>query len=594
MKTIKRYTPYLILLLCGITLLVRALYGFCWSDESFYASTAYRFMCGDRVFHDDWFPTQLSGIITIPFLYFYNVVVGSMSGVLLYLRIIYVLLSVICSGVLFYIFSRDRNLFIAYTVSLLMLFYTHLNIATLSYYTISVQCFMLSMALIYHFMHTGMKSNLVGSGVLFAFSVLALPTMSVVYVVLIMGIIIAWVISSKTKNHNLRDRLERLQIGTVAVYTLAGIAIPAVLFCIFMIGNVSLSDFIKGIPYVLSDEEHGTSLIFPLRKFFISINAEFHKGAYLSYLMILASLLGRKLLMKKPVLKQLAFMANTGIFFINAIYAMGHTGYIMTALCLFALPLYILTESRDRKLFYTIFVGGMIFSLVYSYSSNGFLYVLSMGHAVASAASIAFIYDFWSEIQGELDIANKKTVGALIKGISIMIICYCLCTTVYLRMVNVYRDAPLSKLDAVVTQGPAKGLRTTQQHKNLYDTVYDVIRGKCTREALGMQEGDEGYLFITKLLPFGYMCTDLRVAAPSTWRTSFDSERLREYYELNPEKLPDVVLVLDEEYGTYDTCGDVEYDPSPNANEIGGFLAEYLETEGYSRENVACGVVYRR
>lgn len=594
MEKIKKYIPYMFIMLCGITLLVRAFYSFCWSDETFYSATAYRFMCGDRIFCDDWFPTQLSGIIIIPFIYVYKVFVGDMTGVVLYLRIVYVLLSIVSSSVLFYVFNKDRNKFVAYIVSFMMLFYTHLNVATLSYYTISVQCFLLAAVLIYHYMYTGRKSNLVGGGALFAFSVLALPTMAVVYVIFIIVFLILRVIAPRMKNQRLKGNFDRIGMDRIVLHTLAGIIIPAMLFLIFMIGNVTLSDFIKGIPYVLSDEEHGTSLIFPLRKFFISINAEFHKGAYLSYIMILVSAIGRPMIQKKKWLKQLMFLANTGVFFINAIYSMGHTGFIQTALCLFALPIYLMTENRDKKLFGTVFVGGLIFSLVYSYSSNGFLYVLSMGHAIACVAGISFIYDFWKEME-DMSGENRKSVttATALKAVCVIIITYCMCTTVYLRMVNVYRDASVSQLTETISQGPAKGLKTTSQHRKLYDTVYETISTRCTRDSLGISDDREGYLFITKLLPFGYMCTDMRVAAPSTWRTAFNSERLREYYELNPEKLPDAVLVLDEEYGTYDTCGDVEYDPTPNANEIGGFMEEYLEAEGFSCEEVECGVLYK-
>ena len=594
---IRKYLPYVLLLAGAIILLARAYYSFCWSDETFYSSTAYRFLLGDRVFRDDWFPTQLSGIIILPFIAVYRLIVGSMTGVILYLRICYVLVSYGFACLTFCILRKCRDELIAYICSFLMLFYTHLNIATLSYYTISVECFLMAMLAIYHYLKCGNKARLVGSGVLFAMSVLALPTMAIAYVLLIMVILILRIVGHFQKSHKIEDKLKSLHISRIFLYTFSGIAIPLAVFLIFMIGNVSLADFIKGIPYVLSDDEHGTSLIFPLRKFFLSINEVYHKGAYLAYLLICASLILRKKLVKKPF-KQIVFVFDVLIFVINAIYSVGHTGYVMTAFILFALPLYILTskEHRDRKLFHTVFLGGLLFSLVYSYSSNGFLYVLSMGHFIAAIAGVAMTFDFAREVAaGEgansgsvSDTKDRKGVsgpGKVIYGACVAIAVYVLGTTCYLRIVNVYRDAPLSQLTVTITQGPAKGLKTTAEHEKLYNEVYETIATECQ---------GEGNRFISRLLPFGYMCTEMRVAAPTSWRINVNSTRLEEYYELNPEKLPDKVLILKEHYGTYDTCGDVEYDPNPNVNEMGGFLEAYLQENSYSCKDVPCGVLYSR
>ena len=185
-----------------------------------------------------------------------------------------------------------------------------------------------------------------------------------------------------------------------------------------------------------------------------------------------------------------------------------------------------------------------------------------------------------------------------------------------LRIVNIYRDAPLSALTGKIEAGPAKGLYTTEKHLTQYKEVYETLLAYCQSEDLpdpaakddepvsteGMaasREEEAGVglntIFISKLLPWGYLCTDLRVGAPTTWRTELGSERLREYYELNPDRIPELVLVLNDEYGTYDTCGDVEADPNPNAKELPeGFLTEYMKENNYETQETACGILYRK
>lgn len=201
------------------------------------------------------------------------------------------------------------------------------------------------------------------------------------------------------------------------------------------------------------------------------------------------------------------------------------------------------------------------------------------------------IYDFKQEI------CNADTDNSLIESLSVLCTCIifiALFQTITLRFVNVYRDAPLTELTEKLDKGPASGLYTTPEHAAMYETVYDVLETYCQTDNLDPDKENNGRLFITKLLPFGYMCSDLKCGSPTTWRTKFSSVRLEDYYTINPDRYPDIILVLNEEYGSYDTCGDVVADPAPNENEIGGFLLDYVTREGYKITEVDCGTIYQR
>ena len=54
-----------------------------------------------------------------------------------------------------------------------------------------------------------------------------------------------------------------------------------------------------------------------------------------------------------------------------------------------------------------------------------------------------------------------------------------------------------------------------------------------------------------------------------------------------------MVVVLDAEVGSYETGGDVEADPAPNANTMEGELGRRLMT-GYTGHREACCTVYTR
>lgn len=585
-KILKNYYVPIIFLLSCITLLIRSFYSFCWSDETFYFATAHRFFQGDSIFLHDWFPTQLSSVILLPIYALYVTITGSTTGVILFFRILYVIFETVSGVVVYHIIKPRATRQIALICALFTMFYTHLNIATLSYYTISVHCFLLAFLILYHYYQTKKSHYLIIAGSVFAISVLALPTMAVAYILVMTAVAILLLLERVPLiKRTLSPLYRNAEFIKVCGFTLIGILIPAVIFLIFLLCNVSLKDFVAAIPYVLSDEEHITSFIYPLKKFFIGINEVYGILAYISYILLLiCTVLG--LFLRNYLIQPV----KTGIILLNIALFAGfwmkgyhYTGYMQTALCIFSLVFFLLDAKRDYRLFLLLFASGMIFSIVYSYSSNGYLYILSMGHFIASIGGIIFIYDYFvhEEIQPAM----------LLQILSSCVIVAVLLTTITLRIINVYRDAPLTALTAAITQGPAKGLHTTTLHKELYDEVYDTLMTYCQSDS---NEAGNQTIFITKLLPFGYMCTDLKCASPTTWRTALDSKRLQPYYEINPDRIPDLVLVLDEEYGAYDTCGDVVSDPIPNANSFEGFLPAYLEEHHYQKMLVPCGTIYQR
>ena len=343
-----RFFPYILIAISTVILLIRATYSFCWSDETLYFSTCNRFYMGDSVFLHEWFPTQLISVALLPFYAAYLFITGSSAGVILYFRILYVILSTVDAVVIYRILKQHVSPYMASVSSLLLMFYAHLNIATLSYYTLSVQMYLLSMLLIYHYQKSAKKWHLVVSGVLFAIAVLALPSLALAYfaVVLLILILLASVRFIRLPD-DIKAGIEGADLSSILKYTFLGILIPAVLFLLFLLNNVSVTDFIRGLPYVLTDEEHGTSLIYPLRKFFISINEVYGYGGYISYLLILGSFIASffKISKDKRFITGV-FTADTLLLIYLFTCSFGHTGYIQTTLCLYLIPLFFLTEKK--------------------------------------------------------------------------------------------------------------------------------------------------------------------------------------------------------------------------------------------------------
>ena len=96
----------MIISICSIVLLIRSFYSFSWSDESFYLTIVHRFWLGERIFQDEWYTTQLSTPLLLPFYSFFEWITGGNEGIYLYYRIIYWGISTVTAFLIFFKLKR--------------------------------------------------------------------------------------------------------------------------------------------------------------------------------------------------------------------------------------------------------------------------------------------------------------------------------------------------------------------------------------------------------------------------------------------------------------------------------------------------------
>lgn len=608
--------PVFILAISCIILLVKSRYSFCWSDETLYSAISGRFYNGDSLFYHEWFPTQLSSVLTLPLYSLYVNITGGTCGIILYFRILYVLFELISAISVFSIIKRHHGVMIALAAGLLTEWYTHLNIATLSYYNITLLTFLLAMLILYdcymkesefskksygYIEYKKSKISLFTAGFLFALSVLCLPTLSVVYILVVfVGFFIVILSKLLIKVKWLKSLNIKLDFIYVFKYTLAGILVPAFIFFIYLISHVRINDFISSIPYVLSDDEHITSKLYPLKKMYLSINEIYGRISKISYLFIGFSLIVFVFILiykysnntnARTTLKKVILPAKCVVLFVDIVLfvlffykSIGCPGYIYTAVLLFSLPIFFITENKNYMLFILTVISGLMLSLTYSYSSTGMLYVLSMGHFIGTIGCVILIYDFSKEF-----LVNKPFISKASKVVFTAIVLITVIQTSVLRITTIYRDDTLGNLTKEITRGPARGLITSKEHLDMYNDVYDVITTYCMKD-----EAKNNNLLISNLLPFGYLISDMKIAAPTAWRNSMSNERLRQYYEIHNDRYPDVILLLNEEYGSYEAFADVEGDKRPNANDTQGYIYDYINANSFKSISVPCGTVYMK
>lgn len=149
------------------------------------------------------------------------------------------------------------------------------------------------------------------------------------------------------------------------------------------------------------------------------------------------------------------------------------------------------------------------------------------------------------------------------------------------RIMVVYRDSDLMNLNVKIEEGPAKGLFTSAEHYEQYMQVLAVMDQYCS---------GEGNVLILSLCPWAYLCTDMRCGAYTTWRIKMDrnDEKLNAYYEQHPDRIPNVVIELNDNIGNYDLTENPQYDPE----RYNSFLWQYMEDNSYEKITVECGYVW--
>lgn len=566
----------MIVLFAGI-LIWRAHYGFCQSDESFYISTAGRFASGDLVFVDEWHPTQLSSLITMPLYAIYTAIYHGTDGIILYFRVLYVLFTAIEACAVCRLLydgsgeSRKAQLKALIPAIFLML-YCHLNIATLSYYTLSFHFFILAFVIAYAGSSSAIK--MIPGGICFALSVLSLPSLAVGYVIVTLILLCVCIGVKK-----IRKPLMFFNLGILI--TLAGF-----LIYIYASGN-SIAGLLANLPYIMSDEEHLRGYVESFKVFFNAISDVFGKIYYLSIVLVILAMvsyvnLKEKRLEKTPnaYTKHLILMADLLLFIYFAILSGFHVGFINTAFALFVFPLFFLTVKKDWFIFLTMFMGGLAVSMTYTFSSFCDLYVLSIGHGISAFGGILLLLDYKYEEKGSIS-GYKGLKKAEIAALSAVLAVF-LMMTMILRISYVYRDDRLQNLGSRLSAGPAAHLYTSAPHKEQYDSLLESIEK--------YRDAGEDILF-TKLLPWGYTASGLSVNAPDSWRNQISSARLMQYYRAHDMKLPDIVVVLDADAASYESSFDLDGDPAPNQNEFEGEFADILRSDYKENKEEHC-IVY--
>lgn len=601
---------YCIMIMVAGILFWRAKYGFIWSDEPYYFETAYRFMQGDKPIINDWYTAQIYSVILVPYMRLMRFILGEgFTGLFLISRYLYVFIQLLVGIICYRVFSKSSKI-AALIGSIVFMLYCRANICTISYYSVCSASLCVALMLAYNeVVYANMEGTKLKDkclfikvsiwiliGILWGIAIICNPYLAILYIVYYLFLIIY--IFRMKNNYG------------YAPVMLIGTAVIGFLFIYYVLRDVQVADIITGITYVMSDEAYyGSGSI--LYKFF----SGFLYIAYRFRYTILFSIISAAALVvinRKRKLNSISFktdakysllllVLNTVILALDVLLP-AHSAYTMgtcmAALAVWGIQVYLISDKEYRALFAMMYIPGILAALLMAAASDTRFSATTQGLMIAAVASVIIGIGIlrcakikYAEL---LRIGNRKRIACIFLTAICIIL---LGTSFYDRIFLVYRDREIGQLSEELQEGPAKGIITTNECEKRYDSVWDTV-SRISRA--------EGNLYIMNFCPWAYLATSMRCSPYTAWRImpDMDDTMGQSYYEVHPDKFPDIVLRLANEYTEYgenviDNDGiPVDMD-APEQNSLdeewnNSKIVTELYEEGYRIVEVPCGRMYIR
>lgn len=557
---LQEWLPYILLGIGCLFMAGRAFYGLDLSDESFYLAAAKRFASGDRPFREEWFTTQLIGVLLCPLYSLYTWVCGGQDGVILFLRLCYVVFS---GGIAVYLFRilDDREEIgkkAALCAAFLYLFYVRANIPTLSYYSIGLGTFLLCLLM----KQRDSIFQRCGAGVSFAISVVCMP-----YMVIYFLFILIWDVCQIARRNRKCKEMIPFYLG---------IMISAAVFLTFLFSGGDVDDIIVNLPYILQDPEHQGTIWGSIAGFMTFMSQTFYRFLFwpmvIEFLAIIIwSARGRVSGRVQRALRWMAYL----LFLLQAVYLRTFfEGGIVIAFLLLAIQLAMLCGQWEPALAKKYLVSGILFGIIWIIGSNVGQRVFNMGCIVADIWAMKIV---WNDIESSSGMERRLKCLA---PVLVLLVLFAI------RMFDIYRDSSIQYLTETIEEGSGKGIRTTPERKKEYMDM---------RKQLERYDPEEKSLVVSGIHPWIYLESVADCGSLAVWNLDFSDERSRIYYERYPEKIPDVIFIINPEYEQYQAwrySSHGSYDGNNPEDVLEGCFLELVEEQNYRMVEEECGVFY--
>ncbi|MBQ6221071.1 MAG: hypothetical protein IJJ44_00450 [Solobacterium sp.] len=526
---IQKNTGLIILFINTLVLLFHAQYGFCQTDEPFYAALVHRLYLGEAPVVNEWHLTQLYAPVFLPFYALFRGLTGSADYTILYFRVLRILLAFGASVFLYHNVCRNYGVIPGIIAGLLVQVYSRANINGCSYYTVfyifvSAAGVLTSLCMNEDTHPAKRKIYAFLCGIMYSLSVLCNPYFA-------LPVVIMWMILVLRGNRSVRES---------CLYVLAGILASAFVYLVFLLSRASVAEMLKSLPYILmNDDDHMIKVIDIV---YLAVLQALEYMDLLSLAAVAGTFVIAFIYRKKefPLPARVVYLLLSIAAMIKSLSKIKYGVCFVSLLpvTLIGFPLFL------RKLHLHQFDLGFVFYLIGGFSAVVFMLAsvtvidaMTIGFALCTISTICMLSEV---IQGVSTRGIGDQLLYLCLCILILVPCYCH------RIFGTYRDTTLAKMNTRIEQGPARGLYTSPKHAREHDHIYEAVMTQYRKDP-------DAQVMFSKELPWAYLCTDWGYGSPSAWGNEVANPVLKDYYELFPDKVPDYVYIFETEVAGYDT-----------------------------------------
>lgn len=479
----------------------------------------------------------MSCIPLYPFYVLFRLVFDSNDGIILYLRILYVVFQLTVSVVCY---LRLRHLkYGSILICLVYLSFTPFNIAALSYNTMGLGFAMLTFTLL---VSSGKHSSrdFFFCGICLAFCVLCNPFTIILYFLYAAACAVQLFLKKRGKCVGWEEFTPHSFL-----WLTAGAFLIFLIFWIMLFRRASFAEFRCALPYnfqMPGYEQNSSQWLYKLTSYF--------KRIYEFYPYLIWSTGVTCLIMpfdKKRTSHALWYLLPTSIAILYYLYFFGFIkNYVPVNFCVMPLAFlgficFLLLPQKNYRYFWFWFLPGILYSLCSHFSSDTGILCITSSFVLCSSVGALFLYTCYQELMTR---TTERRLGKTAAGCIIAVLAVHICIAGHLRFSFFYNEAPLSKLTAQVKAGPAKGLFTTPDMAAFHtERVNDL-------KSLNLTEEDS--LLVIGIEPWAYLCTDASCATYSCWG-DLDELSHAIYLTIFPQKYPTVIYCTDYETALQET-----------------------------------------
>ena len=513
-------------LLLELIFVWRSFYGFNTADEMYFIGTSERIFRGEKILIDEWNPTQqLCTFLIHPIYCLIRLALGSTEGIVMASRFLYLAYSAVLT--LFFYLRFQRRGYASFGPVFLFLIFAPFSICAMSYNSIEFGILPVLLAVLSAKMEHSVPEYIL-CGILMAVIVLANPFAILMYAAYGLICLGATLYGRKTG----RQPEGALRFRNFLWMTL-GAGLILVLFLAFVFQRGSLSEVLANVPHIVGDSEHQHDYWYKTWRYF-ELCFKNYKYMFLALFVVYgATLIDRRRCRHGLIYMILASAAVLPyLIYYGFIFEHITVNYQMLPLAFWCLEAYLVTEHKDRRLFYWWYLPAMIFTLIVQYATNTGIVTLSVAYGMCSCVGLMFAADWLKEQKSALP-ALKRQAAVLCVALTAAVQ---FAGTFFLRMTYAWgEEGRVWTLTQQMERGPLKGVWTTPETADWYGSVLEEL------DMLDLTAEDE--LMVVGVAPWIYLYVDAGCGNYSTWQVHENSTQLYDYYALHPDKFPDVIYM---------------------------------------------------